>query len=175
MMNELFILGELMEGPQNGYHLRSALQTSLGRHRKISFGVIYPLLDKLADLGFIQIAADKEVHNKKIATITEKGEARFFELMEKPVPDGAYNADIFLIKLDAMQHLSIERQLKLLDEFYEEQQKIITDTKQAINHLAEKKSKDHYYAQKKLDLRLRQSKEAIKWIEEFRDDLKKGI
>ena len=40
MMNELFVLGELMESPQNGYHLRNAMQASLGKNRKVSFGVI---------------------------------------------------------------------------------------------------------------------------------------
>ncbi|WP_315674936.1 PadR family transcriptional regulator [Clostridium sp. 19966] len=175
MMNEFYILAELMEEPQNGYQLRSAMQTSLGPNRKISFGVIYPLLDKLADLGFVELIADKDAHNKKIAMITEKGKAYFFELMEKPVPKGSYRADIFSIKLDAMQHLSTERQFKLLEEFFEEQQMIIADTEKAMDHLAKKKSKDHYYALKKLDLRLRQAKEAIRWIEDFREDLKKGI
>ncbi|NRZ43660.1 DNA-binding PadR family transcriptional regulator [Clostridium beijerinckii] len=53
-MNELFILGELMEEPQSGYDLRNALQASLGRHRKVSYGVIYPLLEKLENDGFFR-------------------------------------------------------------------------------------------------------------------------
>ncbi len=54
-MNELFILGELMEGPQSGYDLHNALKVSLGRHRKISYGVIYPLLEKLEERNFLEI------------------------------------------------------------------------------------------------------------------------
>ena len=60
MMNELFVLGELMESPQNGYHLRNAMQASLGKNRKVSFGVLYPLLDKLAKNGLITITVNEE-------------------------------------------------------------------------------------------------------------------
>lgn len=62
-MNELFILGELMEEPQSGYDLRNALQASLGRHRKVSYGVIYPLLEKLENDGFLEIT-NVESHGK---------------------------------------------------------------------------------------------------------------
>jgi DNA-binding PadR family transcriptional regulator len=36
-----------MEEPQSGYDLRNALQASLGRHLKVSYWVIYPLIEKL--------------------------------------------------------------------------------------------------------------------------------
>lgn len=174
MMNELFILGELMEEPESGYHLRNALQVSLGHHRKISYGVIYPLLEKLEKEGFLEInnvGLDKK--NKKIATITEKGEKRFFELMKMPVPKGAHNADIYLIKLDVMQHLTLDEQIQLLDQFYQEQKDIIEDTQNALEKLAKKDSKDHWYASKKFELRLQQANVTIKWIEKFRHELRK--
>jgi len=86
IMNELFILGELMEEPQSGYDLRNAMQVSLGHHRKISYGVIYPLLEKFENEGFLDINnIVSDGKNKKIATITEKGKKRFFELMKMPV------------------------------------------------------------------------------------------
>lgn len=174
MMNELFILGELMEEPQSGYHLRNALQVSLGHHRKISYGVIYPLLEKLEKEGFLEITnVESDKKNKKIAAITEKGKEHFFKLMKMPVPEGAHNADIYLIKLDVMQHLSLDEQIELLDQFYQEQKYIIKDTEKALQKLAEKNSKDHWYASRKLDLRIQQCIVAIKWIEKFRNELKK--
>lgn len=147
-MNELFVLGELMEGPQNGYHLRKTMQISLGRHRKISFGVIYPLLDKLAREGFIILTNEPSKRNQKIATITDKGKSRFFEMMDKPVPAGAHNADIYLIKLDAMQHLIPDRQIDFLNQFIDEQNIIISDTKEAIKDLLKEECPDHWYAKK---------------------------
>ncbi len=174
MMNELIVLGELMEGPHTGYDLRTAIQGSLGRHRKISYGVIYPLLEKLENDGFIKITnIITDGKNKKLATITEKGQEYFFELMKMPIPSSAHNADIYLIKLDVMQHLALDKQFKLLDEFYQEQKFILEDTNTSIAILALKPSKDHWYATKKLELRLQQTKVAMEWIEKFKDDLKK--
>lgn len=173
-MNELFILGELMEEPQSGYDLRNALQASLGRHRKVSYGVIYPLLEKLENDGFLEITnVESHGKNKKMATITEKGKERFFELMKMPVPSGAHTADIYLIKLDVMQHLTIDEQMQLLDQFDQEQIDIIEDTQFALKKLAEEDSKDHWYASKRFELRLQQANVAIDWIKEFKHELKK--
>ena len=58
---------------------------------------------------------------KKIASITKKGEEYFLELMKMPVPDGAHSADLYLIKLNVMQHLSINEQTQLLEQYYQEQ------------------------------------------------------
>ncbi|MDD3224955.1 MAG: PadR family transcriptional regulator [Clostridium sp.] len=174
MMNELSILGELMEEPQSGYDLSSAMQSSLGPHRKISYGVIYPLLQKLEKEGLAKTTnANSDGKIKKITTITEKGKERFLKLMKMPVPNSAHNADIYLIKLDAMQHLTLDEQMKLLDDFYKEQKYIIEDTKNLLKILAKKKSKDHWYASKKLKLRLEQASTALEWIENFKEELKK--
>ena len=174
IMNELFILGELMEEPQSGYDLRNAMQVSLGHHRKISYGVIYPLLEKFENEGFLDINnIVSDGKNKKIATITEKGKKRFFELMKMSVSNGAHNTDIYLIKLDVMQHLALDEQIQLLDQFYQEQKNIIEDTQELLQKLAEENSKDHWYAGKKFELRLQQANVAIKWIEKFKHELKK--
>ncbi|MDD3224619.1 MAG: PadR family transcriptional regulator [Clostridium sp.] len=117
MINELFILGELMEEPQSGYDLRNGLQIFLDRHRKISYGVLYPLLEKLRNEGFLEMTnVESNGKTKKIAFITKKREEHFFELMKMPVPDGAHNADLYLIKLNVMQHLSINEQMQLLEQ-----------------------------------------------------------
>lgn len=173
-MNELFILGELMEEPQSGYDLHHALKVSLGRHRKVSYGVIYPLLERLQEQNFLEMTPiDKaDGKNKKIATITEKGRERFFELMKMPVPNGAHNDDIYLIKLDLMQHLALEEQLQLLEQFYQEQKHIVEDTQNILTKLAEENSKDHWYAGKKFGLRLEQAKIAIAWIDKFKYELR---
>jgi DNA-binding PadR family transcriptional regulator len=171
MMNELFVLGELMEEPQNGYQLRGMMQVSLGRHRKISFGVIYPLFERLANAGLITLENESTGRNQTIATITDKGKERFFEMMEQPIPEGAHNADIYLIKLDVMQHLPIDKQLHLLDEFIHEQDIIIAEAQQDIEKLLKEPCVDHWYAQKKFELRLEQAMLSMKWAKTFRQDL----
>lgn len=172
MMNELSVLGELMEEPQSGYDLRDTLQASLGHHRKVSYGVIYPLLEKLEEKGFVKTTnLGSDGKNKKVAAITEKGKGRFLELMKMPVPDGAHNADIYLIKLDVMQHLDLDEQLQLLEQFHLEQNDIIKETQTALKKLEKEDSKDHWYAGKKFELRLQQAKITIEWIGKFKDDL----
>lgn len=175
MINELFILGELMEAPQSGYDLRNRLQIFLGHHRKISYGVLYPLLEKLENEGFLEMAkVDSSGKAKKIASITEKGEEHFFELMKTPVPDGAHSADLYLIKLNVMQHLSINEQMQLLDRFYQEQKDIIQDAQNVLGKLEKKNSIDHWYASKKFQLLINQADVTMKWINEFKQELKKA-
>lgn len=175
MINELFILGELMEEPQSGYDLRNGLQIFLGRHRKISYGVLYPLLEKLENEGFLEMAnLETNGKAKKIASITKEGEEHFFELMKMPVPDGAHSADLYLIKLNVMQHLSFNEQMQLLDQFYQEQKNIIQDAQNVLGKLSEEKSRDHWYASKKFELLLNQANVTMKWIDKFKQELKKA-
>lgn len=170
-MNELFILGELMEAPQNGYHLRSSLQVSLGRNRKISFGVLYPLLDKLASQGLIELTTIKDGRTQKVATITEAGKKRFFELMREDVPAGAKSRDIYLIKLDAMQHLPLDEQQALLKTFISEQQKTIDETRPLIREFEQDEKIDHWYAEKKQILKISEARVARDWAKEFLKEL----
>src|SRR5579871_5535110 len=44
---ELFVLGELVNGPMHGYLLREILNRVLGPYRTMSWGVLYPLIHAL--------------------------------------------------------------------------------------------------------------------------------
>ena len=171
MMNELFVLGELMESPQNGYHLRNAMQASLGKNRKVSFGVLYPLLDKLAKNGLITITVNEEGRTQKTASITDKGRQRFFELMKQDVPSGAHTEEIYLIKLDSMQHPPLDEQKELLMVYIREKQITVDEIKGYLKKLDEVKKIDHWYATKKLELLLGKAQLAIQWAEDFLSEL----
>lgn len=172
MMNELFLLGELMEEPASGYELRNAMQVSLGKNRKISYGVIYPLLEKLKEQGFVTIETSNQGRTKKMATLTEEGKKRFYELMQQEVPEGAYRDDIYKIKLDVMQHLPLSQQKDLLLQFMDEQQKSIEETQTWLRKLSKERSIDHWYAGKKFELRLAEAQLAKEWGERFLRELK---
>jgi predicted O-methyltransferase YrrM/DNA-binding PadR family transcriptional regulator len=174
MINELFVLGELMEGPHSGYDLRIAMRASLGRHRKISFGVIYPLLDKLAQAGLVEQSNEPDVRNKKITQITEKGKKRFFQLMNEPIPNGAYTDDLYMIKLDAMQHLPLIEQIQLVNQFIDEQNKNVQEASDTIKVLMEEECRDHWYARKKQELRRRQAVVAIAWADALKKEVEKA-
>ncbi|KRO26546.1 hypothetical protein DY78_GL000842 [Lactiplantibacillus fabifermentans DSM 21115] len=175
MMNELYILGELMENPKTAYRLRQSMQVSLGRHRKISFGVIYPLFERLEKEGYIRLIMQNDnKQSTKTAIITKKGEARFMNLMHTPVPEGAHTDDIFQIKLDSMQHLPLVDQQNLLDQYMNEQMAIVDDCQIELKHLKRHKHKDHWYASQIMQLRLRQAQEKQQWIQEFKTALQKN-
>ncbi len=122
-MYELFVLGELMDGPHYGYLLRDILGRLLGPFRHISWGVLYPLIRHLEREGLIvphektdagQSESIKGNRQRKQYRITETGQRRFLALM---LETGDYTADypeLFLIKLNNLDHLTHEQQLVLL-------------------------------------------------------------
>jgi DNA-binding PadR family transcriptional regulator len=108
-MYELFVLGELMDGPQHGYFLREILSRMLGPFRQISWGVLYPLIRQLEREGLIvqdeessaaSGAGTSNSKQRKSYRITERGRKRFYALMQE---QGEYTADYseyFIIKLN---------------------------------------------------------------------------
>jgi DNA-binding PadR family transcriptional regulator len=120
---ELFVLGELMDGPHYGYLLRDILGRLLGPFRQMSWGVLYPLIRQLEREGLIvpdeksEAGRSKSIkgnQQRKQYRITEAGQRRFLALM---LETGDYTADypeLFLIKLNNLDHLTREQQLTLL-------------------------------------------------------------
>src|SRR5437588_13030235 len=85
-MYELFVLGELMDGPHYGYLLRDILGRLLGPFRHISWGVLYPLIRRLEREGLI--VPDEKTDDRRSESIqgnqqrkqyriTETGQRRF--------------------------------------------------------------------------------------------------
>ena len=125
---ELFVLGELMDGPHHGYQLREILSNMLGPFRQMSWGVLYPLIRQLEHEGFIvsDIGANTEHREgsapsnrqRKQYRLTETGRERFHALM---MERGDYTADyreLFLLKLNNFDHISQEQQLTLLRHYW---------------------------------------------------------
>ncbi len=123
LMYELFVLGELMDGSHYGYLLREILGRLLGPFRHISWGVLYPLIRQLEREGLIVRDEKTDAgrsesiqgnQQRKQYRITETGQRRFLALM---LETGDYTADypeLFLIKLNNLDHLTNEQQLVLL-------------------------------------------------------------
>ncbi|HEX6555328.1 MAG TPA: PadR family transcriptional regulator [Ktedonobacteraceae bacterium] len=127
-MYELFVLGELMDGPHYGYILRDILGRLLGPFRHISWGVLYPLIRRLEREGLIvpdektdagRSESNQGNQQRKQYRITETGQKRFLALM---LETGDYTADypeLFLIKLNNLDHLTNEQKLELLWDYRE--------------------------------------------------------
>lgn len=124
LIYELFILGELMDGPHHGYQLREILSNLLGPFRQMSWGVLYPLIRQLELEGLIisetQTSPEESgtrassSRQRKQYRLTETGRERLYTLM---LERGDYNADyreLFIVKLNNFDHLSCQQQLTVL-------------------------------------------------------------
>ncbi len=127
LIYELFVLGELMDGPYHGYKLREILSSLFGPFRQISWGILYPLIRQLEREGLIASEHETTTETRESVassnrqrrhyTITTAGQARFYALM---LEQGDYNADyreLFITKLNNFDHLSAEQQLIVLSHY----------------------------------------------------------
>ncbi|MFS0647463.1 PadR family transcriptional regulator [Siminovitchia sp. 179-K 8D1 HS] len=124
-MNELFILGELMNNPMHGYLLHQILNGIVGPTRKISWGALYPLIHGMLADGLIEQVPDEQPESasrgrgkkKKIYKLTDEGRMRFNRLMEEPIP---YSPDYdlhFYMKLKNFHLISKELQFLILHQY----------------------------------------------------------
>ena len=124
LMYELFVLGELMDGPHHGYQLREILSRLLGPFRQISWGMLYPLIRQLAREGLVtsegeQTAEEREQagttgRSRKPYVITATGRERFYDLMLEQGDYSAEYRELFRIKLNNFDYLSADQQLTVL-------------------------------------------------------------
>ncbi|EGF93701.1 transcriptional regulator PadR-like family protein [Asticcacaulis biprosthecium C19] len=73
----LVLLKFISEKPSHGYELIKSIEDEFQGAYAPSPGIVYPALSWLEDGGFIVIAADAD--NRKVATITEAGQALLSE------------------------------------------------------------------------------------------------
>lgn len=121
LIYELFVLGELLDGPRHGYQLREILSRLLGPFRQISWGILYPLIRQLEREGLLTSESEGSESEKTGASgrvrkpyaITASGKQRFVVLMEE---QGEYHAEyreLFIVKLNNFDYLSARQQLNI--------------------------------------------------------------
>jgi len=176
-MYELFVLGELMDGPHYGYLLRDILGRLLGPFRQISWGVLYPLIRHLECEGLIVLDDKADTRRsehiqgnqqRKPYRITEAGRKRFLALM---LETGDYTAEYperFLIKLNNLDHLTREQQLTILwhyREYLQAEQKYLQEGQRNISdgsHVIPENQRAHVFDV--IAFRLSEIQARIAWI-----------
>lgn len=120
-MYQLFILGQLMDHPMSGYQIRKALAVIIGSDQTISFGALYPQLDKLAKVGDItlEFKTSSQQRTQKMATITSQGRKHFKELILAPIVLNKQTQSEFQMKINFLHLLTHSQQLSVLDDFEE--------------------------------------------------------
>jgi DNA-binding PadR family transcriptional regulator len=179
-MYELFVLGELMDQPMHGYRLQSLLKHVLGPVRKISWGVLYPLIRKLLKEGLIEqseLEDDGSGRAKKSYQITEEGKERFYWLMTEPSEYSSDFNDLFDIKLSNFHHIGPDEQSHILMQYREYLlyiQKHLEDQKRQTietDNIPEGHRPNILHV---LNHRMNQIETDIKWINEFIEDVLKN-
>ena len=76
----LAVLGVIAVEPASGYAIRESIRSSIGHFWSESFGQIYPVLNELADQGFIEVERT-DARNSKVFRITDSGRSHLHELL----------------------------------------------------------------------------------------------
>lgn len=178
-MYELLILGLLMTRDMSGYKLRSVLGSTLVPRREISNGVMYPLLNKLAQQGDIELTEDQtDPRKSKMAHITSTGIAHFQELMRMPVAENAKRDSIFQFKFRGMASVDPAVQQVILDDFRtatEGDFQIYDSVKQhLVGKIAEGDSRGVtlQWAVDALDLNIQLCETKFAWIDQRQKDIR---
>lgn len=115
---ELFVLGQLMDHEMAGYQLRKALTAVVGQEQTVSYGVLYPLLERLSQAGDIKLTTiDAGQRSKRVATITPQGRAHFHEMVTVPVTINKQSQLVFQIKCNFLHLLSQPDRRAILADF----------------------------------------------------------
>lgn len=139
-MYELFLLGKLMERPWHGYEFHQVLNALVGPARQVSWGTIYPLLQRLEKAGLIQRLSDPadkdDGRGRQRFTITSKGKQRFLQLMKSEPKNDANYRDTFRIKLGNFSRIDIKTQREILDRHLDRLSSISIHTKSMADLVA---------------------------------------
>jgi DNA-binding PadR family transcriptional regulator len=115
---ELFVLGQLMDQEMAGYQLRQALKSVVGQEQTVSYGVLYPLLERLSQAGDITLTTvETSQRPKKVATLTSQGRSHFQTLILAPVTVNKQSQLVFQIKCNFLHLLSVTDQRTVLQDF----------------------------------------------------------
>jgi len=178
-MYELLILGTLESRDMSGYKLGQVLETTLVPRRKISNGVMYPILKKLAAAGdIIFVSAKADARGKRLAQITAQGREHLHQMLMTPVAVDAKRESLYHFKFKGMANESLAVQLQILNEY---KAAVLTDLEiyqRVYLHLQEKLEKAPTsrinalkWGIRSLELQIAGSETKVKWTNRQLSDL----
>jgi len=117
------ILGLLSKSPHSGYELKRVIARASAAssfYWSESNAQIYPVLKKLEGQGLVNSAIDAAsgARNKRVYTITKKGQTELMQWLKKDCELAVYREE-FLLQLSLAQHLTAEELLNKL-RFYKQ-------------------------------------------------------
>ena len=85
MINQLILLGILMEGNMHGYQLNDYVKHAMILYTDLKKSTTYFVLDKLEKEGYVSHEIEREGKRpeRRVYEITQKGKVRFYELLRE--------------------------------------------------------------------------------------------
>jgi DNA-binding PadR family transcriptional regulator len=114
------LLGALSSASMTGYELKKIFSLSFSYFSGLSYGSIYPALKKMEAEGLISMRLEiqETAPNRKIYTITPKGQRAFREALRLPFGMERHK-NSFLMRLMFFSHLSREERLDAANNYLE--------------------------------------------------------
>jgi DNA-binding PadR family transcriptional regulator len=112
------ILGLLHYKDMHGYRIKEVIENEFGFMWSINYGQIYPNLKQLEQEGLVTKVdvAQKNVPDKKLYSITEKGKETFAEWLNTAPERGMLIRDPFLLKFIFFSFGDNERSLEIIED-----------------------------------------------------------
>ncbi|GAP03407.1 putative transcriptional regulator, PadR family [Fructobacillus pseudoficulneus] len=178
-MYDLLIMSLLSTRDMSGYKLALVLGSTVVPRRKISNGVLYPVLSRLEKHGYIE-SIDADTRNAKIFHITPAGHDYLIELLNEPVAQDANRDNAYHFKFRSFSYLENEQRMEILSNYRNE---ILTDRNvyaELTKHYHDE-TKDHpdradfyYWGIKTIQLKDNIAQTKLAWIEDCLTELKEN-
>ncbi|MBW5445793.1 PadR family transcriptional regulator [Cohnella sp. CFH 77786] len=145
-MVEYVSLGIVMEGQKSGYEIKKIAEQTVGLFFKMSYGSLYPALNRLVAAGRLTEEETNNSKNKKLYAITEQGRGHFLEWLKEPLQS---NRREHLLKLFFYDYLEEEIRKRNLQAFQHSLQNGISRMESlktiVSKELEQLPNKDDYY------------------------------
>lgn len=115
-MTDLIVLALLLDGPRYGYRLKKEAGLAQGR-RPLHSNVIYPLLARFADSGWVTKTASpgKRGQMRQLYALTPAGRAELLRRLAAFPPKEAESDSAFQLRIGLFHALSASTRAKVLD------------------------------------------------------------
>jgi DNA-binding PadR family transcriptional regulator len=116
-MNDLILLGALMEGPQHGYALKKLAGLLLG-HEDMHNNLVYPLLRRFVENSWVakRTTDGQRGQKRDLYALTAKGKLELLQRLSRFTEKEASSEDEFRVRVSLFSVLDRDTRERLLDQ-----------------------------------------------------------
>jgi len=164
------ILAVVSLEPMSGYDIKKYIEGSVSNFWNISYGQIYPTLNRLVEIGYVTYDVEKNGNRpeRKVYCITENGISTLKEWLVAPVEEGNPYGSELLLKLFFGSNISIEDNINHVIRFRNQQSVYLENLNSIRDRLEAYKEKDRNMEYQIITVRQGQihAQSKIEWCEE---------